>query len=124
MISSASRQRSSSALFHCVDFFVLSHSDRVSASRLEIVGAVVMRAAMILAGTALIERVDWILNLFGAFLIVSGVRMALVGHPPDLEKNPIIIWIRQLFPSCRSSPVNDLLCGEKGSWSLRRLRWH
>jgi tellurite resistance protein TerC len=44
-----------------------------------IAGAVVMRAAMILAGIALIERVDWILNLFGAFLIVSGVRMALVG---------------------------------------------
>jgi tellurite resistance protein TerC len=51
-----------------------------------IAGAVVMRAAMILAGIALIERVDWILNLFGAFLTVSGVRMALVGHPPDLER--------------------------------------
>jgi len=53
---------------------------------------------MSLAGVALIERVDWSLNLFGAFLIVSGVRMALVGHPPDLEKNPIIVWIRQFFP--------------------------
>ncbi|MFQ3459929.1 TerC/Alx family metal homeostasis membrane protein [Bradyrhizobium sp. UFLA01-814] len=63
-----------------------------------ILGAVIMRAAMILAGTALIERVDWILYIFGAFLIVSGVRMGLVGHPPDIEKNPIIIWIRRFFP--------------------------
>jgi tellurite resistance protein TerC len=63
-----------------------------------IVGAVVMRALMILAGIALIERVDWILYLFGAFLIVSGVRMGLVGHPPDLEKNPFITWTRQFFP--------------------------
>ncbi|MCP1908815.1 tellurite resistance protein TerC [Bradyrhizobium sp. USDA 4509] len=63
-----------------------------------ILGAVIMRAAMILAGTALIERVDWILYIFGASLIVSGVRMGLVGHPPDIEKNPIIIWIRRFFP--------------------------
>jgi tellurite resistance protein TerC len=63
-----------------------------------ILGAVIMRAAMILAGTALIERVDWILYIFGAFLIVSGVRMGLVGHPPDIEKNPTIIWIRRFFP--------------------------
>jgi tellurite resistance protein TerC len=63
-----------------------------------IIGAVAMRALMILAGTALIERVDWILYLFGAFLIVSGIRMGLVGHPPDLEKNPIITWTRQLIP--------------------------
>jgi tellurite resistance protein TerC len=62
-----------------------------------IVGAVIMRGVMILAGTALIERVDWILYLFGAFLMISGVRMGLVAHPPDLEKNPIITWTRQFF---------------------------
>jgi hypothetical protein len=53
---------------------------------------------MILAGTALIERVDWILYLFGVVLIISGVRMGLVGHPPDLENNPISTWIRRFFP--------------------------
>ena len=63
-----------------------------------IVGAVIMRGVMIVAGTALIERVDWILYLFGAFLVISGVRMGLVAHPPDLEKNPIITWTRQFFP--------------------------
>jgi tellurite resistance protein TerC len=62
-----------------------------------IVGAVIMRAAMILGGTALIERADWILYLFGVVLIISGVRMGLVGHPPDLEKNPIITWTRRFF---------------------------
>lgn len=63
-----------------------------------IVGAVIMRGVMILAGTALIERVDWILYLFGALLIISGVRMGLVAHPPDLDTNPIITWTRQFFP--------------------------
>src|SRR3982074_1618750 len=52
-----------------------------------VVGALVMRAVMILAGVALIERFDWILYLFGAFLIVSGAKMALTRHAPDLEKN-------------------------------------
>jgi tellurite resistance protein TerC len=72
-----------------------------------IIGAVVMRALMILAGTALIERVDWILYLFGVFLIVSGIRMGLVGRPPDLEKNPTITWTRQFFP------VMPKLAGER-----------
>src|SRR5258707_472726 len=45
-----------------------------------IVGALVMRAAMILAGAALIERFHWILYVFGIFLIVTGVRMILAGH--------------------------------------------
>lgn len=51
-----------------------------------IVGALVMRAVMILAGIALIERFHWILYVFGAFLIVSGVRMAMARHAPDPEK--------------------------------------
>ena len=72
-----------------------------------IVGAIIMRALMILAGTALIERVDWILYVFGVVLIISGVRMGLVGHPPDLEKNPIITWTRQFLP------VMPKLAGER-----------
>jgi tellurite resistance protein TerC len=72
-----------------------------------IVGAVIMRALMILAGAVLIERVDWILYVFGAVLIISGVRMGLVGHPPDLEKNPIITWTRKFLP------VMPKLAGER-----------
>ena len=63
-----------------------------------IVGALAMRAAMILAGVALIQRFNWILYLFGAFLIVSGVKMALAQHAPDPEKNLIITLARRLLP--------------------------
>ncbi len=63
-----------------------------------IVGAAAMRAAMILAGVALIQRFNWILYLFGAFLIVSGVKMALAQHAPDPEKNLIITLARRLLP--------------------------
>ena len=63
-----------------------------------IVGALVMRAVMILAGVALIERFDWILYVFGAFLIVSGLRMAVATHAPEPQRNPAIALARRLFP--------------------------
>jgi tellurite resistance protein TerC len=72
-----------------------------------VVGALAMRAVMILAGIVLIERFSWILYLFGALLIVSGVRMALAQHPPNLEKNPAIALARWLLP------VTHNLAGER-----------
>ncbi|MCC6315018.1 MAG: TerC family protein [Thermomicrobiales bacterium] len=64
-----------------------------------ILGALVMRAAMIFAGATLIERFHWIMYLFGAFLVVSGVRMALGGieeiHP---ERNPVVNLARRVLP--------------------------
>jgi TerC family integral membrane protein len=72
-----------------------------------IVGALVMRAVMILAGVALIQRFDWILYVFGAFLIVSGLRMAIAQHAPEPERNPIIALARRLFP------ITHELAGER-----------
>jgi tellurite resistance protein TerC len=72
-----------------------------------IVGALVMRAVMILAGVALIQRFDWILYAFGAFLIVSGLRMAIAQHAPEPERNPIIALARRLFP------ITHELAGER-----------
>jgi tellurite resistance protein TerC len=72
-----------------------------------IVGALVMRAVMILAGVALIQRFDWILYVFGAFLIVSGLRMVMARHAPDPEKNLIIKMAKRLLP------VTDHLAGEQ-----------
>ena len=86
-----------------------------------ILGAVIMRAAMILAGTALIERVDWILYLFGVVLIMSGVRMGLVGLPPDLEKNPIITLIRRYFPVLPKFAGERFLVRRKGQLVLTPL---
>jgi len=64
-----------------------------------ILGALVMRAAMIGAGAALIERFHWIIFVFGAFLVVSGIRMAMGGveevHP---ESNPVIRLVRRVLP--------------------------
>jgi tellurite resistance protein TerC len=64
-----------------------------------ILGALVMRAAFILAGAALLEAFHWIIYVFGAFLIITGLKMALVRdtgiHP---ENNPVLRLVRRLVP--------------------------
>jgi tellurite resistance protein TerC len=61
-----------------------------------ILGALVLRAIMILVGAWLIARFHWILYFFGAFLVFTGVKMWLAtGQEPDLEANPALRWIRR-----------------------------
>jgi tellurite resistance protein TerC len=64
-----------------------------------ILGALLMRGAMIALGATLIARFHWILYLFGAFLILTGLKMLLVkSHGDDLEKNPVVRLARRLYP--------------------------
>lgn len=61
-----------------------------------ILGALVLRAVMILVGAWLIARFHWVLYLFGAFLVFTGVKMWwAAGQEPDLESNPALKWIRR-----------------------------
>ncbi len=61
-----------------------------------ILGALVLRALMILVGAWLIARFHWVLYLFGAFLVLTGVKMWwAAGKEPDLEANPALQWIRR-----------------------------
>ena len=61
-----------------------------------ILGALALRAALILAGAWLIARFDWILYVFGAFLVFTGIKMWwAAGQEPDLEANPVLKWLRK-----------------------------
>ncbi len=64
-----------------------------------IIGAFVMRAAMIFAGTALIHRFEWIIYIFGVFLIYTGIKLAF-GRENEVEpaKNPAIKLLRRVMP--------------------------
>ena len=60
-----------------------------------VVGAIVMRAAMIMAGVWLVAELAWVLYVFGAFLLLTGVKMLVfANHEPDLDKNPLLRWLR------------------------------
>lgn len=64
-----------------------------------ILGALAMRAIFIAAGVALIHRFHWIIYLFGAFLVITGIKMALAKdkeiHP---ERNPVLRLFRRWVP--------------------------
>jgi tellurite resistance protein TerC len=65
-----------------------------------IFGALVLRAIFIFAGVALIERFDWVLYVFGVFLIITAVRIARHSeaevHP---DRNPVLRLVRRVVPS-------------------------
>ena len=65
-----------------------------------IVGALVMRAVFIFAGAALLERFHWVMYVFGAILIVTGIKM-LVQRNAELhpERNPVFLLFRRFVPS-------------------------
>jgi TerC family integral membrane protein len=61
-----------------------------------VIGAIVMRAVMILAGAWLVQEFHWILYLFGAFLVATGIKMLMFAESePDLSKNPLLNWIKR-----------------------------
>jgi tellurite resistance protein TerC len=54
-----------------------------------------MRAALIYVGALLLAQFHWILYIFGLFLLLTGVKMLVSSnHAPDLDKNPILRWMR------------------------------
>ncbi len=60
-----------------------------------VLGAIVMRATMILAGAYLVTRFHWILYFFGLFLVVTGFKMLIFAEKEtDLSTNPILKWMR------------------------------
>lgn len=61
-----------------------------------VLGAIAMRAVMILAGAWVVREFHWVLYLFGVFLVITGVRMLVAAEKtPELEKNPILRFARR-----------------------------
>ena len=64
-----------------------------------VLGAIALRAIMIFIGAALIAQFHWVLYVFGAFLLLTGLKMLwAAGKQPELEKNPILRWLMSHLP--------------------------
>ena len=64
-----------------------------------VLGAIVMRAVMILAGAWVVTEFKWILYVFGAFLLFTGLKMLkAVDEEPDVKNNPVLKWARKVLP--------------------------
>lgn len=64
-----------------------------------IFGAIVFRAIFIVGGLALIQNFEWILYVFGAFLVYAGIKLAKQKDAPiHPENNPVILFVEKYFP--------------------------
>lgn len=89
-------------------YFALPAEFQKRALMIGIIMAIVLRTAMIFGGALLIERFHWILYVFGAFLVLTGIKMWIAaGKESSLDDNPVIKLLKRFM---RVSPGYD---GEK-----------
>ncbi len=61
-----------------------------------ILGVIVLRAIMIGLGATLVEQFSWVLYIFGAFLIFTGIKMLVISdHQPDVANNPLLKFLKK-----------------------------
>ena len=97
------------------NYFAVPAELRQRALMLGVLGAIVLRAVMILVGAALVARFHWILYLFGLFLFATGVKMLFASNQaPDLEQNAILGWMRRHLRLTRDFRGSALRVVENG----------
>jgi tellurite resistance protein TerC len=80
-----------------------------------IIGAIVLRTVMILVGAWLLAEFHWILYVFGAFLILTGVKMWwAAGKEPGLDDNPALKLLRKLVPVSKNYDGENFWTVENG----------
>lgn len=80
-----------------------------------IIGAIVLRTAMILVGGWLLAQFHWVLYVFGAFLILTGIKMWwAAGQEPQLDDNPALRLLRKLLPVSKSYHGEKFFTVENG----------
>ncbi|MGO4774902.1 TerC/Alx family metal homeostasis membrane protein, partial [Lysobacter sp. 2RAB21] len=76
-------------------YFAVPEEQRQRVLVIGVLGAIVLRAILIFAGALLLAKFHWILYVFGAFLVITGIKMLLAaGKAPDLDSNPVLKWMR------------------------------
>jgi tellurite resistance protein TerC len=87
-----------------------------------ILGALFLRAILILVGAWIIGQFHWVLYLFGAFLVYTGIRMWYAGtRKPDLESNATLKWLRQRMHISPDFDGEKFLTTENGQRALTPL---
>lgn len=80
-------------------------------------GAIVLRMIMIFIGAALVSRFEWILYVFGAFLLYTGVKMIKSGgddDEEDLSKNKLLNWVKNHIPVSKDFHGENFFTVENG----------
>lgn len=87
-----------------------------------ILGALIMRALFIFAGISIIEKFNWVIYIFGAFLIFSGLKMLKPeSDNHDLEKSWVIIWTKKILPTSTHFHDDRFFVKSEGVWMITPL---
>jgi tellurite resistance protein TerC len=82
-----------------------------------ILGALVMRAIFIFAGAALLTRFHWMIYVFGALLVVTGIKMLRAGNEQvEPDKNPLLRLFRKVMPVTSGFRDEKFFVRESGKW--------
>ena len=96
-------------------YFAVPEEQKQRVLVIGIVAAIVLRAVLIFAGALLLARFHWVLYLFGAFLLLTGIKMLLAADKtPDLEQNPLLRWLTAHVPMTRGYRGSALSVVEGG----------
>lgn len=88
-----------------------------------ILGVIVLRAIMIGLGAALVTQFSWILYLFGAFLVFTGVKMWFVAdHKPDIAHNPLLNFLKRHIRVTQELHGHDFWVEERDPGSGKLVR--
>jgi len=89
-----------------------------------ILGVIVLRAIMIGLGATLVSQFSWVLYLFGAFLVFTGVKMWIVAdHMPDIANNPLLKWLRKRMRVTPQIEGNAFFVQRPDPVSGKTVRW-
>lgn len=81
-------------------FFKIKEDHYARALLIGILMAIILRIIFITAGVALVQRFEWLLYVFGAILVITGIRIFTVKQESDFDpqKNIIYKWMRKVLP--------------------------
>jgi|HigsolmetaAR201D_1030396.scaffolds.fasta_scaffold15127_2 integral membrane protein, TerC family len=88
-----------------------------------IFGALVMRGIMIAIGASLIHQFHWVIYIFGAFLIFTGLRMAFSSGEEEIhpEHNPLVKILRRVMPVSKDYEGHSFFVKRAGTWMATPL---
>jgi tellurite resistance protein TerC len=104
-------------VFILIFTFFRIHADHIARALLiGILMAIVFRIIFIAVGVVLVERFEWLLYLFGAFLVYTGIKIFAVKHEEeyDPEKNPVYKFINRFFPVIHEDVSGKLTVKKNG----------
>ena len=97
-------------------YFAVPEEQRQRVLVIGVLGAIVLRAIMIFAGALLLAKFHWLLYVFGAFLLLTGIKMWFsAGKEPDLEANPVLRFMRRHLRISPQYNGNRLLMARDGA---------